>query len=38
MNNKSHESVGGQETNVEIINLKLFAKSIGYKKIFLFRK
>ena len=32
MNNRSHESVGGQETNIETINLKLFAKSIGYKR------
>ena len=34
MNNRSHESVGGQNTNIERINLKLFAKSIGYKKYF----
>jgi len=34
MNNKSHESVGGQKTNIEIINLRLFAKSVGYKKYF----
>ena len=34
MNNRSHESVGGQDTNIEIMNLKLFAKSIGYKKYF----
>ena len=31
LNNKSHESVGGQSTNIETINLELFAKSLGYK-------
>ena len=30
LNNRSHESVGGQSTNIERINLKLFAKSLGY--------
>ena len=34
LNNNSHESVGGQTTNIENINLKLFSKSIGYKKYF----
>ena len=34
LNNKSHESVGGQSTNIEHVNLKLFAKSVGYKKYF----
>ena len=37
MNNKSHESVGGQKTNIEIINLRLFAKSVGYKKYFILK-
>ena len=31
MNNKSHESVGGQETNIKKMNLNLFSKSIGFK-------
>ena len=34
VNNYSHESVGGQATNIENINIKLFAKSLGYKKYF----
>ena len=34
LNNKSHESVGGQSTNIEHVNLKFFAKSVGYKKYF----
>ena len=34
LNNRSHESVGGQPTNIERINLKLFVKSLGYKKYF----
>lgn len=34
LNNNAHESVGGQTTNIESINLKLFSKSIGYKKYF----
>ncbi len=34
LNNNAHESVGGQTTNIENINLKLFSKSIGYKKYF----
>ena len=34
LNNKSHESVGGQSTNIENVNLKLFSKSVGYKKYF----
>ena len=33
LNNNVHESVGGQTTNIEIY-LKLFSKSIGYKKYF----
>ncbi len=32
LNNRSHESVGGQTTNIENIDLRLFVKSIGYKK------
>ena len=34
LNNKSHESVGGQSTNIEKMNLELFSKSIGYNKYF----
>ena len=34
LNNNVHESVGGQTTNIENINLKLFSKSVGYKKYF----
>ena len=34
LNNRSHESVGGQQTNIENINLNLFSKSLGYKKYF----
>ena len=34
LNNNSHESVGGQKTNIEKLNLKLFTKSLGYKKYF----
>lgn len=34
LNNNAHESVGGQTTNIENINLKLFSKSVGYKKYF----
>ena len=34
INNNVHESVGGQTTNIENINLKLFSKSVGYKKYF----
>ena len=28
LNNRSHESVGGQQTNIENINLNLFSKSL----------
>ena len=38
MNNRSHESVGGQETNIEKINFKLFTKSIGFKRYFYLEK
>ena len=38
LNNRSHESVGGQSTNIERINLKLFVKSLGYKKYFYLNK
>lgn len=34
LNNKSHESVGGQSTNIDKMNLELFSKSVGYKKYF----
>tara|TARA_B100001057_G_scaffold446700_1_gene485526 strand:+ start:23425 stop:24537 length:1113 start_codon:yes stop_codon:yes gene_type:complete len=34
LNNKSHESVGGQSTNIDKMKLKLFAESVGYKKYF----
>ena len=34
LNNKSHESVGGQGTNIEKVDLKSFSKSVGYKKYF----
>lgn len=35
LNNNSHESVGGQNTNSEKINFEKFSKSIGYKNFFL---
>ena len=38
LNNKSHESVGGQSTNIDKMNVKLFAKSVGYKKYFYLSK
>tara|TARA_B100000767_G_scaffold268240_1_gene288188 strand:+ start:2643 stop:3755 length:1113 start_codon:yes stop_codon:yes gene_type:complete len=38
LNNNSHESVGGQITNISNMNLKLFSKSLGYKKYFLLSK
>ncbi len=34
LNNKVHESVGGQSTNIEKVKLKEFSKSVGYKKYF----
>ncbi len=37
LNNSCHESVGGQPTSIEKINLKKFCSSIGYKKYFLLR-
>ncbi len=38
LNNNAHESVGGQTTNIENIDLKLFSKSVGYKKYFYLNK
>lgn len=38
LNNRCHESVGGQTTNIDSINLKLFVKSIGYKKYYYLSK
>ena len=35
LNNYCHESVGGQDTNTENINLKNLSKSCGYKKYFM---
>ncbi len=35
LNNYCHESVGGQDTNAENINLKNLSKSCGYKKYFM---
>ena len=32
LNNNSHESVGGQTTNLKIIDLKNFAHSLGFKR------
>ena len=37
LNNFCHESVGGQPTAVDIINLKLFSASIGFKKYFILK-
>jgi len=34
LNNGCHESVGGQKTSINNINLKLFSKSLGYKSYF----
>jgi phosphonopyruvate decarboxylase len=31
LNNNSHESVGSQKTNINMINIKLFSKSLGFK-------
>ncbi len=35
LNNNTHESVGGQSTNVKNIDLDMFSKSLGFKKYFL---
>ena len=35
LNNNSHESVGGQKTHAEKINLKILSKSLGFKSFFL---
>ena len=35
LNNFSHESVGGQTTNIDKLNIKNFVLSTGYKKYFL---
>ena len=35
INNFSHESVGGQNTNSEIVNFQKLSKSVGFKKYFL---
>jgi len=35
LNNNAHESVGGQRTNIKNIDLKVFSKSLGFKKYFL---
>ena len=32
INNFSHESVGGQNTNSEIVNFEILSKSVGFKK------
>ncbi len=34
LNNNSHESVGGQTTNANLINFSLLSKSLGFKKYF----
>ncbi len=34
LNNNSHESVGGQPTYIQNMNIKLFVKSLGYKNYF----
>lgn len=34
LNNRCHESVGGQSTNIENFDIKLFSKSLGYDKFF----
>ena len=33
-NNNSHESVGGQSTNIDLVNFKNLSLSVGYKKYF----
>ena len=38
LNNNTHESVGGQSTNVKDINLKMFSKSLGFKEYYLINK
>ena len=38
LNNGCHESVGGQPTAIDNINLKNFALSVGYKKYYLLKK
>ena len=38
INNNSHESVGSQTTNIDKINFKLFAKSLGFKKFYQINK
>jgi len=38
LNNECHESVGGQPTSINNINLKNFALSIGYKNYYLLNK
>ena len=35
INNYSHESVGGQKTHIETINIKKLVLSLGYKKYFM---
>ena len=37
LNNSCHESVGGQPTAIDKINLKQFSQSIGYKKYFILK-
>jgi phosphonopyruvate decarboxylase len=37
LNNYSHESVGGQPTNIEKLNLKNLVKSAGYKKFYIIK-
>ena len=38
INNRSHESVGGQTTNIDNVDLDLFSKSLGYKSFFYLNK
>ena len=37
-NNFSHESVGGQSTNIDKVNIEKLIKSVGYKYYFLLKK
>ena len=37
LNNNSHESVGGQLTNADLINFKKLSKSLNYKKFFIIK-
>ena len=37
-NNFSHESVGGQSTNIDKVNIEKLIKSVGYKHYFLLKK